>query len=245
MELFPAIDLLQGRAVRLYQGRYDQVTVYDDDPVARALRFREHARHLHVVDLEGARAGAPKEAELVARIVRAFGKGVQVAGGIRDADAVERYLALGAERVVLGTAAVKNPELVRACARAHPGRIVLAVDAKDGLVATDGWLTVSQRTSVDVVRELGDVPLAAVLYTDIHRDGTGTGPNFEATARLAREGGVPVLASGGIATLEHLKKLATLEGVEGAIVGRALYEDAFSLEEAVQAASVQPVARRR
>jgi phosphoribosylformimino-5-aminoimidazole carboxamide ribotide isomerase len=237
MQLFPAIDLLEGRAVRLYQGRYDKVTVYDEDPVGRAASFRAHARHLHVVDLEGARAGATAQRELVGRIIAAFGGGVQVAGGIRDRAAVEKYLELGAERVVLGTAAVRDPALVRACAVAHPGRVVLAVDAKDGLVATDGWLEVSTRTSVEIVRELSYVPLASVLYTDIARDGTGAGPNFEATARLAREGGVPVLASGGVATLEHLRRLAALAGVEGAIVGRALYEGAFTLEEALAAAA--------
>jgi phosphoribosylformimino-5-aminoimidazole carboxamide ribotide isomerase len=236
VRLFPAIDLLQGQAVRLYQGRYDQVTVYDRDPAALALRFRADATQLHVVDLEGARAGVAAQAELVGRIVQAFGAGVEVAGGIRDRATVERYLALGAERVVLGTAAIRDPALVRACALAHPGRIVVAVDAKDGMVATDGWLNVSTRTSVDLVRELSDLPLAAVLYTDIARDGTGAGPNVDATARLARDGGVPVLASGGIGTLDHLRTLAVLPGVEGAIVGRALYEGAFTLADAVKAA---------
>jgi phosphoribosylformimino-5-aminoimidazole carboxamide ribotide isomerase len=236
VRLWPAIDLLQGEAVRLYQGRYDRVTVYDRDPVALALRFRADARQLHVVDLEGARAGLAAQAALVGRIVEAFGAGVEVAGGIRDRAAVDRYLGLGAERVVLGTAAIRDPALVRACALAYPGRIVVAVDAKDGMVATDGWLTVSSRTSVEIVRELADLPLASVLYTDIARDGTGAGPNVEATTRLARDGGVPVLASGGIATLDHLRQLAAVAGVEGAVVGRALYEAAFTLADAVKAA---------
>jgi phosphoribosylformimino-5-aminoimidazole carboxamide ribotide isomerase len=236
MQLWPAIDLLQGKAVRLYQGRYDKVTVYHDDPVALASSFRTSARHLHVVDLEGARGGTPVQAELVARIVQAFGSGVEVGGGIRDRAAVESYFELGVSRVVLGTAAIRNPELVRSCALAHPERIVLALDAKDGMVATDGWLEVSSRTAAELVRELSDLPLAAVLYTDIGRDGTGVGPNVDATARLAREGGLPVLASGGIGTLDDLRRLAAVAGVQGAVVGRALYEKAITLEEAVKAA---------
>jgi phosphoribosylformimino-5-aminoimidazole carboxamide ribotide isomerase len=236
MRLWPAIDLLRGQAVRLYQGSYEQVTVYERDPVSLCSRFREDARQLHVVDLEGARAGNPVQADLVAHIVRAFGKGVQVAGGIRDRAAVDRYFEVGAERVVLGTAAIRDPALVRSCALAYPHRIVVAVDAKDGMVATDGWLSVSTRTSVDLVRELAELPLASVLYTDIARDGTGSGPNIDATTRLARDGGVPVLASGGIGVLDHLRKLAVVEGVEGAIVGRALYENAFTLRDAVKAA---------
>ncbi|HEY3594757.1 MAG TPA: HisA/HisF-related TIM barrel protein, partial [Polyangiaceae bacterium] len=160
MRLWPAIDLLRGEAVRLYQGRYDAVTVYDRDPVTLGARFREDARQLHVVDLEGAKAGAPAQLELIGRIIREFGKGVQVAGGIRDRVAVDKYFEMGAERVVLGTAAIRNPEAVRACALAYPHRIVVAVDAKDGMVATDGWLNVSTRTSVEVVRDLADLPLA-------------------------------------------------------------------------------------
>jgi phosphoribosylformimino-5-aminoimidazole carboxamide ribotide isomerase len=236
MELWPAIDLLRGHAVRLHQGDYDKVTVYHDDPAALAASWRGVTRHLHVVDLEGARSGSPIESELVRRIVEAFGPGVQVGGGVRDREAIESYLGLGVERVVLGTAAIRDPDLVRAAVTAFPDRIVLAVDAKDGLVATDGWREVSTRTAVDVVRELAALPIAAVLYTDIARDGTRVGPNVEATARLAAEGGLPVLASGGIATLEDLRRLAGHPGIAGAIVGRALYEKAFTLEDAVRVA---------
>jgi phosphoribosylformimino-5-aminoimidazole carboxamide ribotide isomerase len=237
VELWPSIDLLDGKVVRLHQGDYDKVTVYHDDAVAHATSWRGTAKHLHVVDLEGARSGKPSSGDLVRRIVEAFGAGVEVAGGIRDRDSIERALELGAERVVLGTAAIRNPELVRAAATAHPGRIVLAVDAKDGKVATDGWLSVSNRTAVEVVREMADLPLAAVLYTDIARDGTQVGPNIESTARLAREGGLPVLASGGVSKLDDLKRLAEHPGIAGAIVGRALYEKVFTLEEAVRVAA--------
>jgi phosphoribosylformimino-5-aminoimidazole carboxamide ribotide isomerase len=236
MELWPAIDLIRGQAVRLHQGDYDKVTVYHDDPAALAASWRGVARHLHVVDLEGARSGRRVEGELVRRIIEAFGPGVEVGGGVRDRAAIESYLGQGADRVVLGTAAIRDPELVRDAATAYPGRIVLALDAKDGLVATDGWREVSTRTAVDVVRELATLPIAAILYTDIARDGTRAGPNVDATARLAAEGGLPVLASGGIATLDDLRRLAEHPGIAGAIVGRALYEKAFTLEEAVRVA---------
>ena len=233
MQLWPAIDLFRGQAVRLHQGDYDKVTVYHADPVAHAASWRGIAKHLHVVDLEGARAGMPMQLDLVRGIVQAFGRGVEVGGGVRDRATIDAYLELGAERVVLGTAAIRDPALVRDAATAHPGRVVLALDAKDGLVATDGWLSVSTRRASDVVRELAELPLAAILYTDIARDGTRVGPNFEATAHLAEEGGLPVLASGGVGTLDDLRKLAGYRGIAGAIVGRALYEAVFTLQDAV------------
>ena len=235
MELWPAIDLLGGRAVRLHQGNYDQVTVYSDNPVEFAVAWRALACHLHVVDLEGARAGHPVQQRLVSSIIETFGGGVQVGGGVRDAEAARSYFDLGAERVVLGTASIKDPDLVRRVVGRYPGKVVLALDAKDGAVATDGWRSVSTRTAIDVVRDLKDLPIAAILYTDIARDGTREGPNFEATERLAKEG-VPVLASGGIATLDDLRRLSGIEGVVGAIVGKALYEKAFTLAEALAAA---------
>jgi phosphoribosylformimino-5-aminoimidazole carboxamide ribotide isomerase len=242
MDLWPAIDLLRGQVVRLHQGDYDKVTVYHDDPAALASSWRGVASHLHVVDLEGARSGRPVERSLVRAIIQAFGRGVEVGGGVRDRASIETYLELGADRVVLGTAAIRDPALVRDAAIAHPHRIVLALDAKDGLVATDGWLAVSTRAAVDVVRELAELPIAAVLYTDIARDGTRAGPNIDATARLAEGGGLPVLASGGIATLDDLRRLAERRGIAGAIVGRALYEKVFTLEEAVRVAEA-PVTR--
>jgi phosphoribosylformimino-5-aminoimidazole carboxamide ribotide isomerase len=236
LELWPAIDLYRGQAVRLHQGDYDKVTVYHADPAAHAASWRGVAKHLHVVDLEGARAGKPVQIDLVRAIVKAFGAGVEVGGGVRDRATIETYLEVGAERVVLGTAAIRDPELVRAAATAHPHRLVLALDAKNGLVATDGWLEVSTRRAADVVRELAELPLAAILYTDIMRDGTRVGPNVDATARLAEEGGVPVLASGGVATLDDLRTLSGYRGIAGAIVGRALYDGAFTLEQAVAVA---------
>lgn len=238
MRLFPAIDLLEGSAVRLHQGRYDQVTVYHHDPAALAASWRGITEHLHLVDLEGARAGRPVQRDVVRAIVEAFGEGVQIGGGVRDREAIEAYLELGASRVVLGTVAIRDPKLVREAALAHPNRLVVALDAKNGQVATDGWLSVSSRTAVDVVKELADLPIAAVLYTDISRDGTQVGPNIEATVELAREGGLPVLASGGVGSLDHLRALAKHPEITGAIVGRAIYEKVFTIEEA--AAALRP-----
>ena len=235
MELIPAIDLLGGQAVRLHQGRYDQVTVYESDPAALAARWRGVTARLHVVDLEGARAGHAVQRDLVRAILDAFGAGVEVGGGVRTLAAAESYLELGADRVVLGTAVIRDPEAVLAIAARYPGRVVAALDAKDGLVATDGWEQISTRTAVDVARGLAGAGVAAVLYTDIARDGTQAGPNVAATAALARDGGLPVIASGGVGSLEHLRELARHPGIAGAVVGRALYERAFTLEQAVAA----------
>jgi phosphoribosylformimino-5-aminoimidazole carboxamide ribotide isomerase len=237
MELIPAIDLLAGKAVRLRQGRYDDVTVYSDDPAALARSWAGTVRRLHVVDLEGARAGKPMQRELVSAIVAAFGPGVQVGGGVRSLETLEAYFALGVERVVLGTAAIRDPGLVRSAAERYPDRVILAVDARGGFVATDGWLERSERTAVDLVRELASSPIAAVLYTDIERDGTEVGPNVSETARLAEETKCAVIASGGVGTLEHLRALSRAHpGIVGAIVGRAIHEGRFTLEQGCEAA---------
>lgn len=234
MIVIPAIDLLNGKAVRLRQGDYAQVTHYDRDPAEIAAEWRALVSRLHVVDLEGARAGQTVQRELVARIVAAFGPGVQVGGGIRDLVAIEATLSLGVERVVLGTAAIKDPTLVRTAASRWPGRVVVAVDAKDGWVATEGWEETSDRRVEDLVAELSDLPLGGLLYTDIARDGTEVGPNVEATARLAASSEIPVIASGGVGTLAHLAALARAPGgIAAAIVGRALHEQRFTLADAV------------
>jgi phosphoribosylformimino-5-aminoimidazole carboxamide ribotide isomerase len=240
MYIFPAIDLLDGKAVRLKQGRYEDPTIYSEDPVAVARAFRTHSDRLHVVDLAGAKAGAPVQKDLIATIAREHGGLLQVGGGVRTREALEGYLALGAKRVVLGTAAVKDPELVRTVAKAHPGVVVLAVDAKDGFVATEGWTEVSQRTAADVVLALADAPIAAVLYTDVARDGMGAGPNLAATAALAAKSPFPVIASGGVGTERQLEALAQIANVESAVVGRALYDGSLTIEAATRALSRSP-----
>jgi phosphoribosylformimino-5-aminoimidazole carboxamide ribotide isomerase len=231
----PAVDLLGGKAVRLHQGRYDEVTVYDDDPPRRARGWRGKVPLLHLVDLEGARQGRPVQAEAVRAVIEAFGPGVEVGGGVRSRESFDAYLELGASRIVLGSAAVHDADLVRALAWEHPGVVVVAVDARDGLVAVNGWTQVTTVRAIDLVSSLGDAPLAGILYTDVARDGTGSGPNLEATAMLASAARVPVIASGGVGTLDHLRQLAA-RGVSACIVGRALYAGAFTLEEAIEAA---------
>jgi phosphoribosylformimino-5-aminoimidazole carboxamide ribotide isomerase len=236
MELIPAIDLLEGQAVRLRQGRYAEVTVYHADPAALARTWSAEVARLHVVDLEGARRGSAVQTELVRAIVSSFGPGVEVGGGVRSFAALESYFELGVERVVLGTAALRDPDLVERAAEAYPGRVIVAVDARGGMVATEGWLEQSSVRAIDLVRRLSTLPLGAVLYTDIERDGMEVGPNVAETMRLGREGGLPVIASGGVGSLDHLRELARLPGVVGAIVGRALHERRFTLAEAREAA---------
>jgi phosphoribosylformimino-5-aminoimidazole carboxamide ribotide isomerase len=231
----PAIDLLDGQAVRLVQGRYEDVTVFDADPPGRARAWRGKVPVLHVVDLAGARAGHPTQLDAVMAIAAAFGPGVQAGGGVRTRADFDAVLAAGATRVVLGSAAVRDPAMVLDLAREHPGVVVIAVDARDGFVAVDGWTQATRARAVDVVRALGDAPLAGVLYTDVARDGTGAGPNLDATAELAAAVPVPVIASGGVGSLEHLRALAA-RGIPDCIVGRALYDGIFTLDEAIVAA---------
>jgi phosphoribosylformimino-5-aminoimidazole carboxamide ribotide isomerase len=233
--VIPAVDLLGGKAVRLHQGRYDAVTVYDEDPPARARAWRGKVPWLHVVDLEGARDGRPVQRDVVRSVVDAFGPGVEVGGGVRTRESFEAYLALGAVRVVLGSAAVKDAALVRALATDHPGVVILAVDARDGFVAVDGWTQPTRVRAVDLVRTFADAPLAGVLYTDVARDGTRAGPNLEATADLATHTPVPVIASGGVGSLDDLRALAA-RGISACIVGRAIYDGTFTLDQAIEAA---------
>ena len=236
MTVIPAIDVLGGKAVRLHQGRYDAVTVYDDDPAARARGWRQKVPLLHVVDLEGARDGRPVQREAVQSIIDAFGPGVQVGGGVRTRETFDGYRALGATRIVLGSAAIQDAALVRVLAREHPGVVVLAVDARDGLVAIDGWKRATRVAVADLVRSFADLPFAGILYTDVVRDGTRAGPNVDATAALSAYTRAPIIASGGVGSLDDLRALAA-RSVEACIVGRALYERAFTLEEAIEAAS--------
>jgi phosphoribosylformimino-5-aminoimidazole carboxamide ribotide isomerase len=240
-ELIPAIDLLGGRCVRLAQGRYEEATVYGDDPAAVAARFAAHPlRRLHVVDLDGARAGEPRNGEAL-RAVLAAAKDVpvQVGGGMRALAHVEERFALGADRVVLGTAALRDPALVRDAARRYPGRVAVAIDARGGRVAVEGWTEASDVAAVDLARRFEDAGVAAIVHTDIGRDGMLSGPNLEATARLAEAVAVPVVASGGVGSEEDVRAAARLarRGVAGLIVGRALYTGAVDLARALRIAA--------
>jgi phosphoribosylformimino-5-aminoimidazole carboxamide ribotide isomerase len=238
MEIIPSIDLLDGKVVRLLKGNYDAVTVYGDDATGVAHQWRGQVSRLHVVDLEGARSGLAAQTGQIQRVIEAFGEGVQVGGGIRSIDSIRLYIGLGVNRVVLGTAALSNPSLLEQATKEFPGRIILAVDGRQGRVATHGWHEQSELLAVDVVRTRAHLPIAAVLYTDIDRDGTEVGPNVEETVRLGREGGLPVIASGGVGTLTHLIRVAVASqrgNIAGVIIGRALHENRFSLRQAVDA----------
>jgi phosphoribosylformimino-5-aminoimidazole carboxamide ribotide isomerase len=234
VELIPAIDLLGGKVVRLHKGDYAAVTVYSDDPPAQARRFyAAGARRLHVVDLDGARDGRPSNVETITAILAAAPLRVQVGGGIRDEAAAERWFAAGVERVVLGTAAVKQPELVQQLCARHPGGVIAAVDARGGKVAVEGWQHSVGVTPEELARLADGWGAAAILYTVIERDGTGEGPDVLATMRLQEAVGATVIASGGIGTLEHVRALAAA-GARAAVCGRALYNGSFELAQALQ-----------
>jgi phosphoribosylformimino-5-aminoimidazole carboxamide ribotide isomerase len=235
VELIPSIDLRGGRVVRLAQGDYARETVYDADPVEQARRFAgAGVRRIHVVDLDAARDGGEGNAEIVRSILAAVpGTPVQVGGGMRSRKRVDAALDAGADRVVIGTAALEDPGLLREIASRYPGRVVLGLDTRGGKVATRGWREVTARTPDDVLAELGELPLGALLYTEIGRDGLLQGPDIDGTAALARTTKIPVLASGGVGKLEDLVRLAQTRVIAGAIVGRALYSGGIQLEAAL------------
>jgi phosphoribosylformimino-5-aminoimidazole carboxamide ribotide isomerase len=237
MIVFPAIDLKAGQVVRLAEGDMDRATVYGDNPAAQAQLFADAgATHLHVVDLDGAFAGESVNGQAVAGILAAFPGKVQLGGGIRNRAAVERWLDLGVDRVVIGTAALEDPDFVREAAAAHPNRIVVAVDARDGYVATKGWADISTVAIADLGKRFEDAGVAALLFTDVGRDGLLKGCNVEATTALAREVNIPVIASGGVAGIEDIRALTGQPGIEGVITGRALYDGRLDLAEAIKAA---------
>jgi len=235
MIVIPAVDLRDGRCVRLREGRADAETVFSDDPVAMAVHWASlGAERLHVVDLDGAFAGTPKQTALVAKIVAAVAPvPVEAGGGLRDLAVVDVLLETGARWAVVGTRAALDPTFLMDVCRAHPGQIIVAVDARGARVAVKGWTEVVEDTAVDLGRRAVDAGAAALLYTDVSRDGMEQGPNLDDTAALARALAIPVLASGGVASVDDLVRLAALPGVEGTVVGRALYTGAVDLREAV------------
>ncbi len=242
MMIIPAIDLREGKCVRLAQGDFGRVTVYADDPAVVARKWQEQgATRLHVVDLDGSLAGEPKNAAAIQAIVGAVSMPVQVGGGIRNRETIERYLEVGVQWIILGTAALRDEAFVRSSCRAHRGRIILGIDAADGKVAVQGWTEESAASPLVLAKRYEKEGLAAIIYTDIKRDGMGTGVNIEATKALAQAVEIPVIASGGVAGLEDIKKLREIEeyGVTGVIIGKALYAGALSLTAAIEAAAEQ------
>jgi phosphoribosylformimino-5-aminoimidazole carboxamide ribotide isomerase len=237
MIVFPAIDLKGGQVVRLAEGDMARATVYADDPAAQAESFAAAgADWLHVVDLDGAFAGSSVNGEAVRAIGMAFPGRIQLGGGIRARASIERWFRLGIDRAVIGTAALTDPDLVKEAARDFPGRIVVAVDARDGMVATQGWADVSDMPVLDLARRFEDAGVAALLFTDIGRDGLLRGVNVDATVGLAAAQSLPVIASGGVAGIEDIRALKDRANIEGVITGRALYDGRLDLAQAIRAA---------
>jgi phosphoribosylformimino-5-aminoimidazole carboxamide ribotide isomerase len=240
MQVIPAIDLRGGRCVRLRQGDYDRETIFGDDPAAMAAKWEsEGATRIHLVDLDGAKEGRPVNVEAVRSILAAVKVPCQLGGGVRDEATIAAWLDAGLDRVIVGTRALQDPPWFRSMVAKYPGRLTLGLDAKDGRVATGGWLDVSSVDATALALQFDDLPLAAVIYTDIARDGMLEGPNLETTESLAKALKTPVTASGGVGELEDLARLATLP-VEAVIVGRALYEGRFRLSEARERAGDRP-----
>jgi phosphoribosylformimino-5-aminoimidazole carboxamide ribotide isomerase len=248
MLIIPAIDLKGGRCVRLKQGIKDQETVYSDDPAETARRWEAAGAELiHVVDLDGAFEGKPRNAAAVKKIVKAVGIPVQLGGGLRDLKAIRRFIDAGVARVVLGTAALRQPALLSEAASRFGGRVAASIDARDGLVAVEGWTRDSGEAALEVARRFEEAGACALIYTDIARDGMQTGPNLEALKRLAEALETPVIAAGGIKDLDDIRALMKLEalGVEGAITGRAIYAGTLDLREAILLARRQPANNSR
>jgi len=235
--LYPAIDLKDGNCVRLYKGEMDQATVFNDNPAAQALEFvKAGCRWLHLVDLNGAFAGEPMNGDAVDAILKATDVPTQLGGGIRDLDTMERWLDRGLSRLILGTLAVKEPELVKEACRLFPGKIAVGIDAKDGMVAVEGWAEVSDMHINDLARKFEDAGVAAIIHTDIARDGTLEGVNAEASSALANVVSIPVIASGGVKDINDIRLVAATGNLEGVITGRAIYDKRLNLKEALQVA---------
>lgn len=239
MILYPAIDLKDGQCVRLLRGDMDKATVFNHDPAAQAAAFQAAGcEWLHLVDLDGAFAGQPVNAAAVEAILDRVTIPVQLGGGIRDMDTIGMWLSKGLARIILGTVAVENPELVREAARTFPGRIAVGIDARNGFVATRGWAEATNVSAIDLSKGLEDVGVAAIIHTDIDRDGAMKGPNVAATEALARAVSIPVIASGGVSHLQDLIALRDTEAIAGAITGRALYDGAIDLASALKALAI-------
>ena len=235
MILYPAIDLKDGACVRLYKGEMDQATVFNDDPAAQAREFQDAGcEWLHLVDLNGAFAGSPVNAAPVEAILKRCTIPAQLGGGIRDIATIEAWLSKGLARVILGTVAVRDPDLVKEAARLFPGKIAVGIDARDGMVAVEGWAETTDVTALDLAQKFEDAGVAAIIYTDIDRDGAMQGPNVAATAALANAVSIPVIASGGVSSMGDLRALKDCGApLNGAISGRAIYDGKINLPEAI------------
>jgi phosphoribosylformimino-5-aminoimidazole carboxamide ribotide isomerase len=236
MIIIPAVDIKDGKCVRLLQGRLDEETIYSDDPGAMASKWAQlGAQLVHVIDLDGAFAKSPQNMDSIRKIMQRVKVPIQVGGGIRNEETVHQYLEMGVKRVIIGTEAIKKPAFVKKVCNTYPQQIVVGIDARNGKVAIDGWTQTTRIDAIDLAREFEDCGVAAINFTDIHRDGMQTGPNLEATRRLADAISIPVVASGGVSSIQDVKNLLPLQasGVIGVIVGKALYSGALDLKEAL------------
>jgi phosphoribosylformimino-5-aminoimidazole carboxamide ribotide isomerase len=242
MLIIPAIDLKEGKCVRLEQGLMDKATVYSEDPATTAKHWEDQgAELLHVVDLNGAFAGAPKNLDAIKAIRSAVAMPIEVGGGIRDMATIRKLISIGIDRIILGTAAIQKPDFVQAACAVFPGRIIVGIDATDGLVAIKGWAEVTKVHAIDLAKRMQEYGVIAVIYTDIKRDGMLTGPNIEATKALAESLRIPVIASGGVHTMKDIENLMAVRcnGVTGVITGKAIYSGSLNLREAIQYVRLQ------
>ena len=237
MIIIPAVDIKNGRCVRLLQGRKDEETIFSNDPVEMAIKWDEEGAELiHVIDLDGAFEKSPQNINSIKKIIESVKAGVQVGGGIRDKKTIRMFIDLGAKRVIIGTEAIKNPKLVKDACKEFPGRIVVGIDARNGMVAIEGWTETTKIKAVDLAKQFEDCGVAAINFTDIYRDGMETGPNIKETMIIAENVSIPVVASGGVSNIDDIKKLIQLKkfGVAGIITGRALYSGNLNLKEAIE-----------
>ncbi|WP_027359479.1 1-(5-phosphoribosyl)-5-[(5-phosphoribosylamino)methylideneamino]imidazole-4-carboxamide isomerase [Desulforegula conservatrix] len=239
MIVIPAVDIKNGKCVRLLHGNMDAETVFSDDPLAMALRWQnEGGKRLHIVDLDGAIEKRPKNLDLIKSMVEKLDIPVQVGGGIRDLETIDMYFSIGVKWVIIGTAAIKNPDMVKSACKKYPGQIIVGIDAREGKVAVEGWVETTEVTAVDLARQYEGWGVSAINFTDIHRDGAHSGPNIEQTKGLAEAVSIPVVASGGVSTIKDIENLKKIEssGIVGVITGRALYDGTLDLREAIKIA---------
>jgi len=239
MLIIPAIDLKEGKCVRLEQGLMDKATIYSIDPATTAKHWEaQGAEILHVVDLDGAFAGAPKNLQAISDIRSAVKMPIEVGGGIRDMATIRKLVAIGIDRIILGTAAVQNPSFVQAACTVFPDKIIVGIDAKDGMVAIKGWAEVTKVTAIELAKQMQGYGVIAIIYTDISRDGMLSGPNIEATKKLAESLDIPVIASGGVSTIKDIQALADIQhsGIQGVVVGKSIYTGSLNLKQAIELA---------
>lgn len=239
MLIIPAIDLKEGQCVRLSQGQMDRATVYSQNPAEVARRWESAgAQRLHIVDLDGAISGKPKNRDVIRSIRSAVSMQIELGGGIRDIDTIDEYLSAGIDNIILGTAAIKNPELLEKSCKMFPGKIIIGIDARNDRVSVQGWTEKTEMSAVDFAQQLDSSAVSAIIFTDIKRDGMLVGPNIESTAQLAKAVAIPVIASGGVSCIEDIKRLLEIEsfGVKGVVIGRALYTEDIDIRECIELA---------